>query len=97
MGHAVVVCEGPDDLGKGGHETSLQDGNAGKPVAIGDIVRTESMEPKQGSAMRNKFLTQASSRIEKVKAEYMKSHDNDDEDPFGKSAEIDIHEEGEGT
>lgn len=55
------------------------------------------MEPKQGSAMRNKFLTQASSRIEKVKAEYMKSHDNDDDDPFGKSVEIEANEEVEGT
>lgn len=53
------------------------------------------MEPKQGTAMRNKFLTQASSRIEKVKAEYMKSHDDDD-DPFGKSANFEINEEGEG-
>ncbi len=41
------------------------------------------MEPKQGSAMRSKFMTQASSRIEKAKAEYMKPSHDDDDDPFG--------------
>lgn len=83
LGHSVVVCSGPDDYGKGGHEDSLINGHSGLPVASGDIHRTESMEPKQGSAMRSKFMTQASSRIERAKAEYMKPSHDDDDDPFG--------------
>ncbi len=93
----MVICSGPDDYGKftefinclidliglGGHDDSLINGHSGSPVASGDIHRTESMEPKQGSAMRSKFMTQASSRIEKAKAEYMKPSHDDDDDPFG--------------
>lgn len=82
MGHAVVVCAGPDDLGKGGHELSLINGNAGVPVATGNIMRTESQEPKQGSAMRSKFVTQASSKIDRVKSEYQKRDEEDDDDPW---------------
>lgn len=91
MGHAVVVCAGPDDLGKGGHECSLIDGNAGSPVANGDIMRTESQEPTQGSAMRRKFVSQASSKLLRAKSEYQK-HDeeqDDDDDPWKNQPEDD--------
>jgi hypothetical protein len=82
MGHSLVICADPDDLGKGGHECSLINGNSGKVVATGDIMRTESQEPKQGSAMRKKFVSQASSKIDRVKSEYVKRDEEDDDDPF---------------
>lgn len=82
MGHTLVICADPDDLGKGGNENSLINGNCGKIIARGDIIRTESQEPKQGSAMRNKFVTQASSKILRVKSEYVKRDEEDEDDPF---------------
>jgi hypothetical protein len=45
-------------------------------------MRTESQEPKQGSAMRKKFVSQASSKIDRVKSEYVKRDEEDDDDPF---------------
>jgi hypothetical protein len=87
LGHAIVVCAGPDDLGKGGHECSLVNGNSGAAVATGDILRTESQQPKQGSAMRSKFLTQASSRMLQVKSDYAKRDEADDEDPWKNQTE----------
>jgi hypothetical protein len=82
LGHAIIVCAGPDDLGKGGHECSLVNGNSGLAIATGDIARTECQQPKQGSSMRSKFMTQASSRIGRVKTEYAKRDEEDDDDPF---------------
>ena len=37
VGRSLVVAKREDDLGKGGHESSLRNGNAGEPVAWGVI------------------------------------------------------------
>ena len=37
IGRSLVVAKREDDMGKGGHETSLRTGNAGEPVAWGVI------------------------------------------------------------
>jgi Cu-Zn family superoxide dismutase len=37
IGRSLVVAKREDDLGKGGHESSLRTGNAGEPVAWGVI------------------------------------------------------------
>ncbi|CEG35377.1 superoxide dismutase [Plasmopara halstedii] len=37
IGRSIVVYEGEDDLGKGGHELSLQNGNAGLIKAFGVV------------------------------------------------------------
>lgn len=37
IGRSIVVHEGEDDLGKGGHELSLQNGNAGAIKAHGVV------------------------------------------------------------
>lgn len=37
IGRSIVVHEGEDDLGKGGHELSLQNGNAGAITAYGVV------------------------------------------------------------
>lgn len=37
IGRSLVVAKREDDLGKGGHESSLKNGNAGEPVAWGVI------------------------------------------------------------
>jgi len=37
IGRSIVVHAGEDDLGKGGHELSLQNGNAGAIVAYGVV------------------------------------------------------------
>ena len=37
IGRSIVLKSGEDDLGKGGHETSLIHGNSGSRVAIGVI------------------------------------------------------------
>ncbi|RLN92872.1 hypothetical protein BBJ28_00011820 [Nothophytophthora sp. Chile5] len=37
IGRSIVVHEGEDDLGKGGHELSLQNGNAGAIKAYGVV------------------------------------------------------------
>ncbi|XP_023706522.1 copper chaperone for superoxide dismutase isoform X1 [Cryptotermes secundus] len=43
IGRSVVVTDGPDDLGRGNHPQSLQDGNAGQRVACGIIARSAGM------------------------------------------------------
>ncbi|XP_041563733.1 copper chaperone for superoxide dismutase isoform X1 [Drosophila elegans] len=40
IGRAVVITDAPDDLGRGGHERSLVDGNSGERIACGIIARS---------------------------------------------------------
>ncbi|XP_055836441.1 copper chaperone for superoxide dismutase [Episyrphus balteatus] len=40
IGRSVVVTENPDDLGRGGNERSLIDGNSGDRIACGIIARS---------------------------------------------------------
>jgi Cu-Zn family superoxide dismutase len=37
IGRSLIITKREDDLGKGGHESSLRDGNAGEPVAWGVV------------------------------------------------------------
>ncbi|XP_069680746.1 copper chaperone for superoxide dismutase isoform X1 [Periplaneta americana] len=40
IGRSVVVTDGPDDLGRGKHPRSLEDGNSGQRLACGVIARS---------------------------------------------------------
>ena len=41
IGRSMVICMREDDLGKGGHELSLIDGNAGPAVAVAVVGITD--------------------------------------------------------
>ena len=41
IGRSMVICTRADDLGKGGHELSLIDGNAGPAVAVAVVGITD--------------------------------------------------------
>lgn len=69
-------------LGKGGHESSLVNGNSGDPMAFGEIVRQKDVV-KRVSAMRQKsYISQvASSRVvAPTKEGDDQLHGNDNED-----------------
>ncbi|XP_063624159.1 uncharacterized protein LOC134796122 [Cydia splendana] len=51
LGRALVLHEGTDDLGLGGHEDSLTTGNAGGRVACGVIGIVSPGEPWENSAV----------------------------------------------
>jgi len=40
VGRSMVVTEGPDDLGRGGHPRSAKDGNSGNKISCGIISRS---------------------------------------------------------
>lgn len=62
VGRSVLVTDSPDDCGKGGHETSLVNGNSGDPMAFGEIVRQKDVV-KRVSATRQKSYFSLSSRV----------------------------------